>query len=112
MATFDEAIIAAAPVFSATFGETITFQPASLARSITAIVTYIDDAAATPPVEQHRSPKATVKVRNDTTLGIATSEFDTNLKINMPARKGGTARDWILTGIVIQDAAFVTYGAV
>jgi hypothetical protein len=110
--TFDEAIVAAAPAFLATFGETITFQPSVLDRSITAIVTYIDDAAATDPVPRHRSPEANIKVRNDTTLGIATSEFVTNLKINMPARKGGTSRNWHLTKILHQDAAWVTYGAV
>jgi hypothetical protein len=109
---FGEALTASRPAFLAMFGVDITFQPGVLDRAITAIVRYVTDAGKVEPVARLKSPRIHIKVANDSTLGIAANEFlanQTGLKVNLPPRKGATARDFHLAKIIAQNAASVTY---
>ncbi len=106
---FETTSAASRPVFLATFGSSIVYQPGVLDRSITAIVRYVQDDAAVVPGARHRSPKVRVKVANDATLGISASEFDDNQTVSVPPRPGAAARTMQLARIVYENNVWVTY---
>lgn len=110
--TFGDALINARSALLDQFGVDATYQPGVLDRAITAIVRYPDDAGKVGTVMRHRSPIVQVKVANDSTLGIAASEFladQTSKTISIPPRRGADARTFTLARIIMQDDAFVTY---
>ena len=101
--------VAARSVFLATFGTEIVYRPETLARTITAIVQYIKDDGIVDPIPRHKSPMVQIKVANDSTLGIAADEFDSNQTVSVPPRPRASAVPMILARIVKSNGIWVTY---
>ena len=92
-------------------GETITYDgDDSLGRSITAVVRFPDDHPD-DDVDRFRNALTTIAVDNNSTTGIAASEFTRRDKVTLPPRSGQTAVEKRLLRIVRQNAAFVVYEA-
>ena len=106
--TFDEILVANAPVLLGIFGVVGIYCPGILDREIQAIVRYVTDDGQVPPVVRHRSPIVHIKVANNSTTGISAEEFVQGYIIRIPPRKGADARDFQLARIVKQDAGFLT----
>jgi len=100
---------AARTAFLAAFGMSIIYRPETLARSITAIVKYVQDDALVDPVVRHKSPRVQIKVANDSILGIAAAEFDSNQTVSVPPRPKASAVPMILARIVKANGIWVTY---
>lgn len=95
--------------FLAQFGRPVTYRPGALDRSITAIVSYPRDDGLVDPVARHKSPKVQIKVPNDSTLGIAASEFDSSQTVSVPPRPNAAAKTMYLARIVKANGIWVTY---
>lgn len=106
--TFDEILEDNADILLDVFGVAGIYRPGVLDRAIQAIVQYVTDDGQVSPVVRHRSPIVNIKVANSSTTGISAEEFEQGQKINMPPRKGATARDFSLARILKQDAGMIT----
>lgn len=112
MSDFDDALKAMDAAQMSIFGDSIVYVPGDGGdeRTINAIVDY-EPTATVPATPQGHSYKLTIAVRNDTTLGIATTEVDTGRdQVTVATRHGKTPENRRIVGIVEQDASMVTYG--
>jgi hypothetical protein len=100
---------AARPAFLAAFGADIVYRPETLARPIRAIVQYVKDDGLVDPVIRHKSPKVQIKVANDSILGIAADEFDSNQTVSVPPRPKASAVPMIMARIVKSNGIWVTF---
>ena len=101
---FDQALIDTRADFLDTFGETITYYPkAGGSREITGIVTRLQ-AAELDGAPYGHSPKITIHVANDATIGISSAEIDTGGdEIKCSIRIGETAANRRITKILNMD---------
>jgi hypothetical protein len=93
------------------FGETLVYLPRTgAARSITGIINRRppEPSYGTPLQGQ---PVLTIRVRNSTTYGIATSEYDNGGdRVRLALRRGGTETDYRIVGEPdLQNAGCVLY---
>lgn len=78
-------------------------------RIITVVQRHTADEAAVVAGSRHRSPVQQISVDNDTTTGIAASEFVAGKTITIDRRAGGGIGTMRLARIVKQNDIFVTY---
>lgn len=68
------------------------------------------EPAATPEeFAEGKVPQLEIIVRNDSTYGIALSEFDKGDKIRIGARVGGSTEDYLLPAPAAQSATTLTF---
>ena len=87
-------------------GETIIYKPGGVgSRSIVAIVDR-QPPASVPPAPQGRTPAMVIVVKNDSVLGISSSELDTGLdRIALAVRLGGPVVNCNIVRRINEDAA-------
>jgi len=106
--TFDEILVANAPILLNEFGVDGTYRPGVLDRAILVIIRYVTDDGQVAPVIRHRSPIVNIKVANNSITGISAEEFEQGQVINIPPRKGADPRDFQLARILKQNAGMIT----
>ena len=129
--TFETAVVSAASLFTATFGETVTYYPrlealtvsqdmvawATLGVLVTADtgreIEGVIDYEGQQPLEAAsvgRTAKMTLAVLNSATAGISTTEVERGGdQIDVAAPLGGTSRRRRITQILWQDAGMAGY---
>jgi len=105
---FDTLLANSASDFTDTFGETVTYYPASGgSREITAVVKRQPPEILEGSIRGH-SPVLIVFVENDATTGIASTEIDIGGdEIQVPLRVGDTSSRRRITQIRNQDAGML-----